>query len=297
MTFITTNNNNSLFAVQPYIDANGNLIYTPASNASGVATVTVKIKDDGGTANGGINESATQTFTITINPVNDAPAAINDINTTFINSPVSGNVLTNDSDVDGNALTVNTTPVSGPSHGTVTLNTDGTYTYTPAIDYTGKDSFIYQVCDNGSPSLCSTATVFVNVLPKINPSTNNPPIANNDTYTVENGETATVKVLANDSDPDGNTLSVTSVTGLNISGSTVTLSTNSASPTTVYDASNVSAGTAYVDASGNIVFTPITGYTGNVPFNYSISDGMGECLSFGYCNCRTNKLDKQCLFQ
>ena len=67
LNFIVANNNNSLFAVQPAIDASGNLTYTPAANMTGTATVTVKIHDNGGTANGGVDTSAAQTFTILVN--------------------------------------------------------------------------------------------------------------------------------------------------------------------------------------------------------------------------------------
>jgi VCBS repeat-containing protein len=75
-TFTVTNTNNALFSSQPAIDASGNLTYTPAANASGSATVTVTLKDNGGTANGGVDTSASQTFTITVNPVNDAPTGM-----------------------------------------------------------------------------------------------------------------------------------------------------------------------------------------------------------------------------
>ena len=76
LTFVVTNNNNALFSAQPAIDADGTLTYSAAANASGTATVTVKIKDNGGTANGGVDTSAAQTFTITIaagNQDNTAP--------------------------------------------------------------------------------------------------------------------------------------------------------------------------------------------------------------------------------
>jgi VCBS repeat-containing protein len=65
-TFIVTNNNTGLFSAQPVINSNGTLTFTPAKNKSGTATVTVKLQDNGGTANGGINESVTRTFTIKI---------------------------------------------------------------------------------------------------------------------------------------------------------------------------------------------------------------------------------------
>ncbi|WP_188467442.1 BspA family leucine-rich repeat surface protein, partial [Marivirga lumbricoides] len=71
--FILTNNNNALFSVQPAIDATGELTYTSANNANGSATVDVVLKDDGGTSNNGVDSTAHVTFTITVNPVNDAP--------------------------------------------------------------------------------------------------------------------------------------------------------------------------------------------------------------------------------
>lgn len=73
LTFTVTNDNNSLFSEQPTIDANGNLFYTPAMNASGSATVSIVLNDDGGTANGGNDTYDTQTFTISVTPVDDAP--------------------------------------------------------------------------------------------------------------------------------------------------------------------------------------------------------------------------------
>src|SRR5205814_1918085 len=62
------------FSAQPAVAPNGTLTFTPAANANGTATVTVRIHDDGGTASGGIDTSAAQTFTITVTAVNDAPS-------------------------------------------------------------------------------------------------------------------------------------------------------------------------------------------------------------------------------
>src|SRR5205823_745921 len=72
--FVVNNGNNARRAREPAVSAAGTLTYTQAANANGSATVTVKIHDDGGTANGGVDESATQSFTITVNSVNDAPS-------------------------------------------------------------------------------------------------------------------------------------------------------------------------------------------------------------------------------
>ena len=74
LTFTLSNDNNSLFSVQPAIDANGTLTYTPAEDAHGIATISVVLSDDGGTANGGDDTYDTQTFSITVNSVNDEPS-------------------------------------------------------------------------------------------------------------------------------------------------------------------------------------------------------------------------------
>ncbi len=73
VTVSVTNGNNPLFSVQPNIAANGTLTFTPAPNANGTVGVTVHLRDDGSTANGGVDSSGPFTFTITINAVNDVP--------------------------------------------------------------------------------------------------------------------------------------------------------------------------------------------------------------------------------
>ncbi|MFN8595074.1 MAG: Ig-like domain-containing protein [Anaerolineae bacterium] len=74
VTFTVTNNNNALFSAQPAINSIGTLTFTPAPNANGTATVTVSLKDSGGTANGGVDTSAPQTLVVTVTSVNDAPS-------------------------------------------------------------------------------------------------------------------------------------------------------------------------------------------------------------------------------
>ncbi len=78
VSFTVTNNNNGLFSAQPAIAPNGTLTFTPAPDQNGQATVTVTSVDDGGTANGGVNTSAPQTFVITVTPENDAPVITSD---------------------------------------------------------------------------------------------------------------------------------------------------------------------------------------------------------------------------
>src|SRR2546426_602486 len=78
LNFIVSNNNATLFSGQPAVAADGTLTYTPAADANGSATVTVQVHDDGGTANGGVDTSAAQTFTITVTAVDDAPRSAKD---------------------------------------------------------------------------------------------------------------------------------------------------------------------------------------------------------------------------
>jgi VCBS repeat-containing protein len=105
VTFSATNDNNALFSSQPQISPDGTLTYTPAKDASGSATVSVKAKDDGSTANGGADTSAVQTFTITVTPVNDAPTisvVAGSAGQSACLSDTSGRVTLKLSDVDSN---------------------------------------------------------------------------------------------------------------------------------------------------------------------------------------------------
>ena len=90
----------------------------------------------------------------------------NDYYTTPFNTPVSGNALTNDQVAP---LIVTTTPVVGPKHGSIVLNADGTFTYTPTTGYTGRDSIQYRVCKQLNPSLCANAWIYITINPPIAP--------------------------------------------------------------------------------------------------------------------------------
>ncbi|ASZ10867.1 DUF11 domain-containing protein [Chitinophaga pendula] len=104
------------------------------------------------------NNASTVTGTVPNNP----PVAVDDNFSTPRDVAVSGNVKTNDSDPENDPLTVTTTPISGPSNGTLTLNADGTFTYTPNAGFTGTDKFVYSICDN--KNACAHATVTIAVL-------------------------------------------------------------------------------------------------------------------------------------
>ncbi|WP_333862061.1 PKD domain-containing protein, partial [Chitinophaga sp.] len=94
---------------------------------------------------------------------NNPPDAVPDFYDTFRDVAVSGNVKTNDSDPDNDAMTVQTTAVEPPARGSVIINADGTFTYTPNAGVTGTDVFVYRICD--TQGACDTAHVYINVKP------------------------------------------------------------------------------------------------------------------------------------
>jgi hypothetical protein len=152
--------NPALFAVAPTVSTNGTLSYTAAANASGSSTFSVQVQDDGGTANGGIDLSAIQTFTLTVNALNDDPIAGDDSLSVLEDAAATAvDVLANDTDIDaGDTLVV--TAVGAAANGTTTL-LSGTVRYVPAPDFFGSDSFTYEVSDGNGGS--ATGTVTVNV--------------------------------------------------------------------------------------------------------------------------------------
>ncbi|MFT3738012.1 MAG: Ig-like domain-containing protein [Breznakibacter sp.] len=205
LTFVVTNDYNTLFSAQPAIDASGTLTYTPALNAYGVATVSVLLKDDGGTANGGVDTYTVQTFSITVVPVNDSPVGEADeydvAMGATLNVGVGEGVLANDADAEGNTLS--SLLVSGPAHGTLAFNSDGSFTYTHDGSATYVDTFTYRATDGSSQS--DAVTVTINVT-----GVNNKPVASADAYSVGEGGTLGVDapgVLGNDTDADGDALS------------------------------------------------------------------------------------------
>jgi Bacterial Ig domain len=240
------------------LNANGTYTYTPATGFTGVDNFKYKICD-----NLTPQKCDTALVTITILPttvpgVNSAPVAQNDTKQTFVGSPISGSVLGNDFDPDaGQTLTVTTTPVSPPMNGTVVLNANGTYTYTPNPGFTGTDAFTYKVCDSGSPVLCSNATVYVDVVPKTTPATaNDKPVAGDDSGTTPKNTALTGVLATNDSDPNvGQTL--------------------------VYTTTPVTApahGTVTITPTGGYTYTPATNYIGADQFTYQVCDNQTPAL-------------------
>ena len=182
------------------------------------------------------------TGTITIHdPVNQPPDAVADAVSTPGGTAVTINVLGNDTDPDFDPLTI--TGFTPPEHGFVVW-VQGNLRYTPEAGFIGTDIFTYTISDGRGGT--DTATVTVNV-------TNRPPVAQDDSATTTPGTPITIGVLSNDSDPDGDALSITAFTqGLH--------------------------GT--VTRNGNLLtYTPPADYTGADNFGYTISDGRGGTAS------------------
>ena len=215
----------------------GSFTYTPDPDFNGTDTFQYIPRD--GTVDGNVT-----TVTITVVPINDPPRTVDDIALTLEDSPTTIDVLTNDTDPDGDPLTV--FAVSVPPNGTVVINPDGTVTYTPNPNFEGADSFTYDA-DDGQDGR-STGRVDVTVTP-----VNDPPVAVDDNASTPEDTSVTIEVLLNDSDQDGDALTITAV---------------SAAPN----------GTAVINV-GTVIYTPNSDFNGADTFTYTISDGQASATA------------------
>ena len=242
VSFAVTNDATTLFTLggQPAVAANGTLTFTPASGAHGVATVTVRAVDDGGTASAGSDTSAPQTFLITI--VNLAPSGNADTPGVIENSTsgVTFDVLANDTDPESDALLLDSYDDSALGNGALAHNGAGSFTYVPATHFSGTDTFSYTVADGNGGT--STAVVTITVTPGPDP----PAIAD-DAYVVQQS-TVLVQgapgVLANDADSGGALV---------------------VDPTPVVAPAS---GLLSLAPDGSFTYTPALGFTGSDSFTY-----------------------------
>ena len=168
--------------------------------------------------------------------------ALDDVADTEEASPVTISVLVNDSDADGDGLSV--TDVTQGGNGSVIINADNSVTYTPNSGFVGNDQFSYTIDDGTGET--ATANVIVSVTEH-----NDPPLAVPDDAATDEDVAVPIDVLSNDSDPDGDSLTVASV-------------------------SAASHGTVTISASNDFVtYTPDLDFNGTDSFSYSISDGKG----------------------
>jgi large repetitive protein len=220
------------------LGADGSFRYTPRKGFVGPDWFSYRAKD-------GELASRPATVTLVVLQSRSAPTAVNDSYSTGEDVPlvVGGlGVLANDTDPESDPLTV--TRDAGPQHGTLNLNSDGTFTYTPDPNWFGVDSWTYSDSDGTGNSNVATVTITVT-------ADNDAPDAVGDTYEVAVDSTLTVDapgVLGNDSDVDGDTL-------------------------TARLESNPAHGTLDLRTNGSFTYTPTPGFTGPDVFQYHTADG------------------------
>jgi len=188
-------------------------------------------------------------------PADHQPVAVADTFSGAEDTAITGTLAGNDTpSADGGNIW---TLTSGAAHGTVVVNADGSFSYVPASHYSGPDAFTYTITDaDGSTS---TAQVTLQVTP-----VNQAPVAQDDSGAASFGQTVTIAVLANDSDADGNALSITAVGGQPIATGT---------PVTLVGSGGAPEGTVTLNADGTLTFAPAAGFSGPVDFPYTVSDG------------------------
>lgn len=172
---------------------------------------------------------------------NVAPVAVDDTVTVIFNTPLTFDPRLNDYDVDYDPLTI--TAKTNGTHGTVAINAGTSLTYTPAVNYRGSDTFTYTISDGASHT--ASANVAVTVI-------NRPPVANPDSITSVERAPVTFDPRVNDTDPDGDPLTIVGKTdGLH--------------------------GSVVINGGGvSLTYTPVVTYSGPDSFTYTISDGQGN---------------------
>lgn len=141
----------------------GAITYTPASGYTGYDTLTYQVCDQ--TSPTPICATALQIITINPAATANTTVAADDYNSTALNTQVSGNVKNNDNDPEANTQTVTVQNTNIAGKGTLSLAADGSYTFTPVTGFSGPVNYPYQVCDNGTPSVCTNATLYLLVFP------------------------------------------------------------------------------------------------------------------------------------
>ncbi|MEN2269138.1 tandem-95 repeat protein [Vibrio diabolicus] len=225
LEFSVSGNNNIQISI-----VNGVATITPTADWNGKETITFTAKDPSG-------ESVSQTVNFTVAPVVDIEADSADV---VEDTPTIINVLGNDT-FEGDDKVVSLDTNNGPTNGTVSVNPDGSVTYTRNDNYHGADSFTYIVTSGG---VSESTTVNVDVTP-----VNDAPVATNDTAITDEDTPVTIDVLPNDTDIDGDTLSIESASVPETQGKV-----------------------EIVD--GKLVFTPAENFNGDAEITYTITDGV-----------------------
>ena len=250
-----------------------NLTWTPPlnGNGAGLASLTFKVTDNGGLANGGVNtDQSANTLTFDVTAVNDSPVDGNEINTTAeditLTVTAASGLLANSTDVDGGVPTITGYSVTGvagvptigatftiPGKGDITINANGSYTFIPFANFNGTvPQITYTVSDGAGGS--DTSTLDLTVTP-----VNDAPVDGNETNTTLEDTTLTVTagagLLANTTDVDGGT---PTITGFSVSGVVGT--------PVIGTAFSISGkGNITINADGSYTFVPAANFSGTVP--------------------------------
>ncbi|MFH4867429.1 tandem-95 repeat protein, partial [Vibrio diabolicus] len=225
LSFSVSGNSNIQVAI-----VNGIATFTPAADWNGSEILTFTATDLSG-------ESVSQTVNFTVAPVADIVA---DKATVVEDTATIIKVLGNDT-FEGDDKVVSLDSHNGPANGTVSVNPDGAVTYIPDDNYVGKDTFTYVVTSGG---VSESTTVEVNVTP-----VNDAPVAKDDTAITDEDTPVTIDVLPNDTDVDGDKLSIQSASVPEAQGKV-----------------------EIVD--GKLVFTPAENFNGDTEITYTITDGV-----------------------
>lgn len=265
----------------------GTYTYTPALNFTGVASVKYLIEDD---AANSASDSAWLKITVNYFPkISNSVIANNDEYVSYGN-PVNGNILTNDRDLQGDFFNVSaykfdsngdgtadangtvgspiiiggktTSGMAVSNAGTLTLNANGSFVFTPQVDFHGHVNFDYTICDDFSPSACATSSVKILVLPDLNGAQNDPPVAGDD-FNITTINTPVIgNYIANDYDPNGD--------GISMNGTTL----NAGGPHTPLGAAVTTAfgGSVQFFTDGTYTYTPAPGFAGPDSIGYQVCD-------------------------
>ncbi|MDF5013692.1 tandem-95 repeat protein [Vibrio parahaemolyticus] len=224
LNFSVSGNSNVLVSIE-----NGIATISPTADWNGSETLTFTATDPSG-------ESISQTVNFTVAPVADIVA---DTATVVEDTPTIIKVLGNDT-FEGDGKVVSLDANNGPANGTVSVNPDGSVTYTPNDNYHGTDSFTYIVTSGG---VSESTTVSVDVTPE-----NDAPVAKDDIATTQEDTVVTIDVLPNDTDVDGDKLSVESASVPKEQGTVEVV-------------------------NGKLVFTPAENFNGDAEITYTVTDG------------------------
>lgn len=202
-----------------------------------------------------------------------------DFNTIFKDSTANGNVLTNDFGEDLRITEINGTTVGMSSTittlqgGSLTIDSLGNYSYTPALGFVGIDSIVYTVCNNATSPICKEEYLIIEVLDVADPSNGDNSIIGNPDKIVSYGDTAGINLLSNDYDPEWDELDFKGVEDPNNPGNYISNGTLGTVPG-VDSAGNMiaDAGDLIINPDGSVEFVPAPGFVGNITLSYQVCD-------------------------